>query len=189
MTDLLLIFLGAAYLENLVLAIGFDVVADPAIKPQHGLFILAGLLLLAAAAEYGFGQGWQLPPRATDYLHALAFTTTIIAIAPANRDGAAGLRIPTRLNRFRLHLPLLVANLAVLAYLLLGLHRSHGRLETAIFCLLLSLGFEAVSISYRSLQQRLKSADIPRPWRGLPITAVSASILSLALMGFSGLLP
>ena len=187
MTDLLLIFLGAAYLDNLVLMKFFDVTMGTSKKVVAGIFVVAGLLLVLAAALNGFPQAWRLPPQATAYLHALAFMTTVMTVAQG--FGAGARHSQPRLRRLRNHLPLLVANLAVLAFALLDERQAHGLLETAGFCLAASLTFYVALVLFSSLRERLEVADIPQTWRGTPIALLTAGLMSLALMGYVGSLP
>ena len=69
MTELLLIFIGAAYLENLVLLIFFDAAIDTSAKTSYGIFAIAGSLLVLATTLHEIPHSWQVPEQAATDLY------------------------------------------------------------------------------------------------------------------------
>lgn len=189
MTDLFLVFLGAAYLENLLLWRFFDIGGRTATGIAGKLLaVSASLLMLALILRIFPLDLLSVPPRATAYLHALAFVTTAMAIAP-RADAPALASDPTRLSLLRRYLPLLVANLAVLAFVALDGRRVHDLREALGFCLVASLALCLAMLLASPLRQRVEGAAVPRRWRGLPILALTACLAALALAGYRGVLP
>jgi electron transport complex protein RnfA len=84
-------------------------------------------------------------------------------------------------------LPLITTNCAVLGIPLLNAQSSHTLLESALFGFGGGIGFSIVLILFASLRERLEGAEIPSPFKGTAIALVTASIMSLAFMGFAGL--
>lgn len=192
MTDLLLIFLCAAGIEDLVLAMFFDCTVDPSNKPLYSLRLI-GAILLAGLAALQLSPGlWQLAAPAETYLHLLVFVTLSVAMGPLrNRQFDLRLLPPqqARMLALRVHLPLLVANLAVLLFALLDHRRPHQLAQTLGFCVGASLALLLVRVLFFSLQERLSATDLPSIMRGAPIALLTAGIMSLAAMGFARWLP
>lgn len=188
MTDLFLLFVGAAYLNNLALIAWFDRAGGAPHFRVSGLLAVAGLLLASAVVLLFFARsGWQLPPQAMHFLLALAFITTVLGI---ERCIAIEMpRVPTRLRLLRNHLPLLVANLAVPAFALLNRPRLHGAVELAVFCAGASAAYLLVQTFHSAMQPRIDAADLPRLMRGTPIAVLTAALMALASMGATGSLP
>jgi electron transport complex protein RnfA len=189
MTDLLLIFLGAAYLENLLLWRFFDGDVHGSAR-IHGAWLLvpAALLGLAASARLLPTTVPSIPPQAMAYLHALAFVTTAMAIVSRGEAAVLGPeQLP--LQRLRKFLPLLVANAAVLAFVLLHGRPAGDLRDAAAFCLGASLAFCLIMLFVTPLRLRIEGSAVPRRWRGLPIIALTACLVALALSGYRGALP
>jgi electron transport complex protein RnfA len=188
MTELLLIFLGAAYLDNLALIAFFD---RPARAPAQGgraLVVVAGLLIALLAALHALApESLRMPPRGLLYLSMLAFTTTVIALAPGAPLGA--FVVDSRLRWLRNYLPLLVANLAVIAFVLLDPRAAHRLLDAIGFCVGASLVFQIATIFYSPMHDRIEVADVPRRWRGAPIALLTAGLMALALSAYAASLP
>ena len=86
-----------------------------------------------------------------------------------------------------IYLPLITTNCAVLGVALLALSQSLSFVETLAYSMGAALGFTLVLTLFAALRERLVHAGVPRPFRGAPITLISAGILSLAFLGFAGL--
>lgn len=192
MSDLLLIFLCAAGVEDLVLAIFFDRTMDPSSKPAYSLRAIGGLMLAGLAALQLWPLLWQPPAPARTYLELLVFVTLSVAMGPLRNPhiDTRTLRLQrARMFAVRVHLPLLVANVAVLAFALLDHRRPHHLAQTLGFCAGASLALLLVRALFSSLQERLVAADLPGFMRGTPIALLTAGIMSLAAMGFARWLP
>jgi len=188
MSDLLLIFLGAAYIENLLLWRFFDGgIRDSAGMHAAWLLVPASLLGLAAVLRIFPLASPPIPPQAIAYLHSLAFVTTAMAIA--SRDEAALLGpVSLRLRRLRNYLPLMVANAAVLAFALLRGRQAGDLLDAVGFCLGASLAFYLTMLLASPLLERVQGAAVLRGWHRLPIITLTACVIALALSGYRGAL-
>lgn len=192
MTDLLLIFLCAAGLEDLVLATFFDRAADPSTKPVYSLRMIGAILLAGLAALQLSPHMWQPSAPARTYLQLLVFVTLSVAMGPLRNthlDIALLRPQQARMLALRVHLPLVVANVAVLLFALLDHRRAHPLAQTLGFCAGVSLALLLVRALFSSLQERLLAADLPPTLRGAPIALLTAGIMSLAAMGFARWLP
>ncbi|XBC39333.1 MAG: electron transport complex subunit RsxA [Buchnera aphidicola (Nurudea shiraii)] len=86
------------------------------------------------------------------------------------------------------YLPLITSNCSVLAIPLLHAKMNFNFLESILYGFSSSVGFFVVLIIFSSIRERLLSSDIPLPFKGNPISLITASLLSVAFMGFNGLI-
>jgi electron transport complex protein RnfA len=86
-----------------------------------------------------------------------------------------------------IYLPLITTNCAVLGIPLLNLQQNHNFLQSLFFGMGGAIGFSMVLILFAGIRERLEAADIPAPFRGSSIAMVTAGLMSMAFMGFSGL--
>lgn len=87
-----------------------------------------------------------------------------------------------------IYLPLITTNCAVLGVALLNTRQSESFLQAIAFGIGAGLGFCLVMILFAGIRERLESADVPGPFRGPAIALVTAGMMSLAFIGFSGLI-
>ncbi len=84
-------------------------------------------------------------------------------------------------------LPLITTNCAVLGVALLNVQEKHGFIESAVYGFGAAIGFSLVLVLFAAIRERVAVADVPTAFKGAPITLISAGIMSIAFMGFSGL--
>ncbi|XBC41509.1 MAG: electron transport complex subunit RsxA [Buchnera aphidicola (Nurudea yanoniella)] len=85
-----------------------------------------------------------------------------------------------------IYLPLITSNCSVLAVPLLSIKMNFNFLESFLYGLSSSIGFFLVLTIFSNIRERLSSADVPLPFQGNPIALITASLLSISFMGFSG---
>jgi electron transport complex protein RnfA len=86
-----------------------------------------------------------------------------------------------------IYLPLITTNCAVLGVSVLNIQKEHTLLETAIFGIGAAIGFGLAMLLFSGLRERIDLCDTPVPFRGTAIGLITAGLLSLAFMGFTGL--
>ena len=84
-------------------------------------------------------------------------------------------------------LPLITTNCAVLGVALLNVQTGYGFFESIIFGFGAAVGFSMVMVLFASIRERLASADVPEIFQGAPIGLITAGLMSIAFLGFSGL--
>ena len=87
-----------------------------------------------------------------------------------------------------IYLPLITTNCAVLGIALLNVNEHHDFIESAIYGFGAAIGFSFVLVLFSAIRERLLAADVPQPFQGASIAMITAGLMSLAFMGFSGLL-
>ena len=84
-------------------------------------------------------------------------------------------------------LPLITVNCAVLGVALLNTQKTHNFFEATLYGFGGALGFSIVLILFSAMRERLAAADVPLPFKGAAIGMITAGLMSLAFMGFTGL--
>ena len=95
---------------------------------------------------------------------------------------------PTHYQGLGIYLPLITTNCAVLAVALLAVRQEFTLLESVVFGIAASLGFWMALVIMSGIRERLELTKVPGPLQGTAITLITAGILSLAFMGFRGML-
>jgi len=95
---------------------------------------------------------------------------------------------PSLYKALGIYLPLITTNCAVLFVALLQAMRNYNLVQATVFGFSAGVGFTLAIVIMAGIREQLEMADVPRPFRGAAITLVTASILALAFMGFSGLI-
>ena len=86
-----------------------------------------------------------------------------------------------------IYLPLITTNCAVLGVPLLNVSMNHNLFESLIFGFGSAIGFSLILILFAAMRERMEGADIPEFFKGAPVAFVTAGLMSLAFMGFAGL--
>ena len=95
--------------------------------------------------------------------------------------------IPTLYTALGVYLPLITTNCAVLGVVLLNTQYSFGFVQSVVYGVFGGLGFMLAICLFASVREKLEFADYPESFEGFPICLVSAGLLALAFMGFSGM--
>ena len=95
---------------------------------------------------------------------------------------------PTLFRALGIYLPLITTNCAVLGVALLSINERHNFIQSIIYGFGAAVGFSLVLILFAAMRERLVAADVPAPFRGVSIAMVTAGLMSLAFMGFTGLI-
>ena len=143
------------------------------------------VLTLASAASYVVYHGLLVPFDIT-YLRTISFIVVIAAVVQFTEIMVRQLS-PLLHQVLGIFLPLITTNCAVLGVALLSLNRELSFFHTTLYGLGAALGFSLVLVLFAAMRERLASADVPKPFRGAAIAMITASLMSLAFLGFSGL--
>ena len=95
--------------------------------------------------------------------------------------------MPSLYTALGVYLPLITTNCAVLGVVLLNVQNSYNFIESVVYGITGGLGFLLAIVLFASIRERLVFADYPKNWEGFPIALVTAGLMALAFMGFSGL--
>ncbi len=189
MSELLLIALGAALVNNFVLVqllgvcpfIGGTQRVDGAI----GLGFAMALVLDADGGRDPARRSYLLRPYELEYLRLFALLLVIgVAVGGTELTMRASHRVLQRV--LGLYVPLVATNCAVLGVALINTAASRSFVAALFYGTGAALGFGLALTLFAGLRERVAAADVPIAFRGAPITFVTAGILSLAFMAFTG---
>ncbi len=143
------------------------------------------MLTLSSAASYLLFT-YLLVPLGLEYLRIILFILVVAVVAGFTRWTVEGVS-PVMYHLLGIFLPLAAVNCAVLGVALLNLQQPHGFTQSAFYGFGAGLGFSVVLIFFSSLRERLAVADVPTPFQGASIALVTLGLMSMAFMGFAGL--
>ena len=142
------------------------------------------VMLLATAATWPI-QKFILDRFELGYLQTIVFILVIAALVQFT-EIALRRFIPTLHKSLGVYLPLITTNCAVLGVTINNISDGFGFLESMVSSLGCGLGFLLAMVLFSGVRTRLESCDAPESFKGLPITLIAASIVSLAFLGFAG---
>lgn len=96
--------------------------------------------------------------------------------------------MPPLYNSLGIYLPLITTNCAVLGVVLLNIDNGYNFAQSVVNSLGAGLGFMLAMVMFAGVRERLESCDIPKSLKGLPITLVAASLVSVSFLGFTGII-
>jgi electron transport complex protein RnfA len=143
------------------------------------------VLTLASLSSYLVEQ-YILLPLGIGYLRTLSFIL-VIAVVVQFTEMVVHKTSPTLYRLLGIFLPLITTNCAVLGVALLNINKNHDFVESIIYGFGAALGFSLVLILFAAMRERLSVADVPKPFKGASIGMITAGLMSLAFMGFTGL--
>ncbi|MEE9412215.1 MAG: electron transport complex subunit RsxA [Methylococcales bacterium] len=192
MKEALLIIISAALVNNFVLMKFLGLCPFMGVSKQQNAALGMGLattfvLVLASLSSTLLNQ-YLLIPFGLEYLRTIVFIVVIAALVQLT-EILLRHSSPLLHKSLGIYLPLITTNCAVLGLVLLNAHARHNWLEAIIYGFGAALGFALVLTLFANLRERLETADVPQPFKGAPIALITAGLMSVAFMGFSGLIP
>lgn len=143
------------------------------------------VLTLSSITSYLVNQ-YLLVPLGLGYLRTIAFILVIAAVVQFT-EMVVHKTSPLLYSVLGIFLPLITTNCAVLGVALLNVQASHGFVESALYGFGAAVGFSVVLILFSAMRERIVVADVPAVFKGNAIALITAGLMSLAFMGFSGL--
>ena len=131
-------------------------------------------------------QVFVLNPFHLEYLQTLAFILVIAALVQMVEIILKKVS-PALYQALGIFLPLITTNCAVLGVAILVIQRDYNLLESVVYAFSTALGFAVALVTFAGIREQLALVNIPKGMRGMPIVLITASLLALAFMGFSGL--
>jgi electron transport complex protein RnfA len=185
----LLLLLGAVLVNNVVLVRILGLCPFMGVSKKLEASIGMGLatafvLTLASGTSWMIDQiliFWQL-----EYLRTLAFIVVIAAIVQFT-EMFIHKASPVLYQALGIYLPLITTNCAVLGVPLISSAQKYNFVESLLFGFGSAVGFSLVLILFAAMRERLEGADIPEFFKGTPVAFITAGLMSLAFMGFAGL--
>jgi electron transport complex protein RnfA len=189
MSELLLIALGAALVNNFVLVQLLGVCpfigGSQRVEGALGMSLSLGLVLTIAAGATQLVDRYVLRPYELQYLRLFALLL-VIGIVVSLVDLAIRRFSPVLQRVLGLYVPVVATNCAVLGVALINTAASRSFVAALFYGTGAAVGFGLALTLFAALRERVVLADVPIAFRGAPITFITAGILSLAFMAFAG---
>ena len=190
MSELFIILVATVLVNNFVLVRFLGLC--PFMGVSRNLEAAAGMslatafvLTLSSASAYLLHE-YVLVPLELEYLRTITFILVIAASVQFTEIMVRRLS-PLLDQVLGIYIPLIATNCAVLGVALLNVQQSGGFVQSVFYGLGAAGGFALVLVMFAAIRERLEAADIPAPFRGTAIALMTAGIMSLAFMGFSGM--
>ena len=143
------------------------------------------VLTLSSICSY-LANEYLLAPLGLEYLRTITFIL-VIAVVVQFTEMVVRKTSPMLYQVLGIFLPLITTNCAVLGVALLNVQTGNGFIESALYGFGASVGFSLVLILFSAIRERVNVADVPEPFRGISIAMITAGLMSIAFMGFAGL--
>ena len=144
------------------------------------------VLTLSSVCSY-LANEYLLAPLGLEYLRTITFIL-VIAVVVQFTEMVVHKTSPLLYQVLGIFLPLITTICAVLGVALLNVQHQHSFLQSAVYGFGAAVGFSLVMILFASIRERIAVADVPEVFKGSAIALVTAGLMSLAFMGFTGLI-
>ena len=189
-TNLLSITLGAILVNNFIFSqflgccpfLGVSKKVDTAVGMGIAVTFVMGL---ASAVCYVVDE-FVLGRFGLDYMQTVAFILVIASLVQFI-EMFLQKSMPSLYTALGIYLPLITTNCAVLGVVLLNVQNNYNFIESVVYGITGGVGFLLAIVLFASIRERLEFADPPKAFRGFPIALITAGLMALSFMGFSGL--
>ena len=190
MTAYLLILIGTVFVNNIVMVNILGLCPFMGVSKKLEAAISMGLattfvLTLGSGTSYLIDH-FLLIPYQIEYLRTLSFIVVIAGIVQFT-EIVVQKTSPVLHQVLGIYLPLITTNCAVLGIPLLNVQEKHNFVESLFFGMGGAIGFTLVLVLFAGIRERLEGADVPGIFKGSAIAMITAGLMSIAFMGFSGL--
>lgn len=191
MEKLFLIAVGSAIVNNVVLSqflgicpfLGVSKKTETAAGMGGAVIFVITISSFVTALIYKF----ILTPTHTEYLQTIVFILVIAALVQFV-EMFLKKSMPALYQSLGVYLPLITTNCAVLGVALINVTKEYGILESVVNGFATALGFFIAICIMAGIREKIEYNDIPKPFQGTAIVLITACLMSIAFMGFSGMI-
>ena len=190
MVDYLLILVSTVLVNNFVLVQFLGLCpfmgVSSRLETAMGMSLATTFVLTLASLCSYLTYTYRLEPFGLEFLQTISFIL-VIAFVVQFTEMVVHKTSPLLHKVLGIFLPLITTNCAVLGVALLNIKKANGFIESILYGFGAAIGFSLVLILFAAMRERITAADVPAPFKGAAIAMISAGIMSLAFMGFTGL--
>ena len=189
MQAILGIILSAILSENFILVKFYDICPFMGVSKKMDTALGMGMavtFVMALASAACYAVNLLLVKLGLDYMQTVAFILVIASIVQVV-EMFLKKSVPALYKALGVFLPLITTNCAVLGVVLVNVQKGYNFLLSVVNGAAGGLGFTVAIVLFASIRERVNKADCPECFKGFPIALISAGLLALAFMGFSGL--
>lgn len=191
MEKLLLIAIGSAIVNNVVLSqfLGICPFLGVSKKTETAAGMGGAVIFVITIASFVTSVIYKfiLTPTSTEYLQTIVFILVIAALVQFV-EMFLKKSIPSLYQSLGVYLPLITTNCAVLGVALINVTKEYGILESVVNGLATAVGFFIAICIMAGIREKIEYNDIPKPFQGTAIVLITACLMSIAFMGFSGMI-
>ena len=188
--SLLGILLSAVLTENFILVKFYGICpfmgVSKKIDTALGMGMAVTFVMAIASAACWAVDAYILQPLGLAYMQTVAFILVIASVVQVV-EMFLKKSVPALYKALGIFLPLITTNCAVLGVALVNVQKGYDFLQSVINGACGGLGFTLAIVLFASVRERVEKTDCPEAFKGVPITLISAGLLAMAFMGFSGL--
>ena len=188
-TNLLAISLGAILTNNFIFSQFLGICPFLGVSKKTDTAIGMGLavtFVMGLASAFCFFVNKLLVALGLDYMQTVAFILVIAALVQFT-EMFMKKAMPTLYTALGVYLPLITTNCAVLGVALLNVQSNYNFIESVVYGITGGLGFLLAIFLFAAVRESLEFAETPKCFEGFPIALITAGLLALAFMGFSGM--
>jgi len=189
-TSLLYIIITTALVSNVVLSQFLGICSflgvSKSIKNSAALGVAVIFVMTIASAVASLLYGFLLVPLHLEYLETIVFILVIAALVQVV-EMFLKKTSPAIYKALGIYLPLITTNCAVLGVALTNVQNGYNFIQSVTAGFGTAVGYTIAIVVLASIRERIDESDLPRPFRGAPVVLLSAALMSIAFMGFSGL--
>ena len=190
MKSLIMIVIGSALINNVVLSQFLGICSflgvSKQIKASASLGAAVIFVITIASGVANLIYDNILAPFGLDFMKTIVFILVIAALVQVV-EMFLKKTSPAIYKALGIYLPLITTNCAVLGVALTNVQDGYNFIQSVLSGLGISVGYTIAIVLLASIRARICEEDIPAPLRGAPIVLISAALMSIAFMGFSGL--
>ena len=187
--EYILIFISAIFVNNIVLSQFLGICpflgVSKKIDTSLGMSAAVAFVMVLATIVTWLVQTYVLTPYGLDYLQTIVFILVIASLVQMVEIVLKKVS-PPLYQALGIFLPLITTNCAVLGVAILVIQKDYNLAQSVMYAFSTALGFGLALTVFAGMREQLELSDVPRGMRGMAIVLVSAGLLSLAFMGFSG---
>ncbi len=187
---LIAIAINASLISNIILTKFLGICPFMGVSKKQstafGMGLAVTFVLTMAVIITWFIYKFLLLPFRIEFLQTLAFILVIAALVQLVEIILKKVS-PDLYQALGIYLPLITTNCAILGSAVLVVKEGYGFWESVDFALFTSVGFTLVIITFSAIREALELKELPKVFKGVPIAFITAGLMSLAFMGFSGL--
>lgn len=193
-SELLIISVGAILINNFVLVQFLGICpflgVSKKVETASGMGFAVIFVMICASALTWLVQEYLLIPFGIEYMQTIAFIL-VIAVLVQFVEMFLQKSVPSLYNSLGVYLPLITTNCAVLGVAINNITKFGGTemsfVKSIVYGGSAGLGFTLAIVLFAGVRERLETSDVPEFLKGMPIVLVTAALLSIAFLGFSGL--
>ncbi|MCR5157934.1 MAG: electron transport complex subunit RsxA [Prevotella sp.] len=187
--EYILIFISAIFVNNIVLAQFLGICpflgVSKKIDTSLGMSAAVAFVMVLATIVTWLVQTFVLVPNGLEYLQTIAFILVIASLVQMVEIVLKKVS-PTLYQALGIFLPLITTNCAVLGVAILVIQKDYNLAQSIMYAFSTAIGFGVALTVFAGIREQLELTNIPKGMRGMAIVLISAGLLSLAFMGFSG---